>query len=82
MERNMLREYEKTQRLFIRSHGDEEHMDLVERVVAECRQEDTEYDWSYKYDESEWSLNTSQMWRLGARFPEFVGRSVRRIFPL
>ena len=61
MERNMLREHEKTRRVFIRSLGDEEHRDLVERVVAECRQEDTEYEWSYSYDESEWSLNTSQM---------------------
>ena len=66
--------------VFIRSLGDEEHMDLVERVVAECRQEDTEYELSYGFDESEWSLNTSQMWRLGARFPEFVGRSVREMF--
>ena len=57
----MLREYEKTRRVFTRSLGDEEHMDLVERAVAECRQEDTEYEWSYSYDESEWSLNTSQM---------------------
>ena len=60
MERNMLREHEKTRRVFIRSVGDEEHMELVERVVAERRQEDTEYEWSYGY-ESEWSLNTSQM---------------------
>ena len=37
MERNMLRKYEKTRRVFIRSLGDEEHMDLVERVVAEWR---------------------------------------------
>ena len=34
---------EQTWRVFIRSLGDEEHMDFVERVVAECRQEDTEY---------------------------------------
>ena len=61
MERKMSREHEQTRRVFIRSLGDEEHMDLVERVVAECRQEDTEYEWSYGYDESEWSLNTSQM---------------------
>ena len=33
-------------------------MDLVERVFAECRQEDTKYEWSYGYDESEWSLNS------------------------
>ena len=59
---------EQTRRVFIRSLGDEEHMDLVERVVAECLQEDTEYEWSYGYDESE--------------FPEFVRRSVRRMFPL
>ena len=52
---------EQTRRVFIRSLGDEEHMDLVEREVAECRQEDTEYEWSHSYDESEWSLNTSQM---------------------
>ena len=38
---------EQTRRVFIRSLGDEEHMDLVNRVVPECRQEDTEYDWSY-----------------------------------
>ena len=36
MERKMLREHEKTRRVFIRSHGDEEHTGLVERVVAEC----------------------------------------------
>ena len=36
MEQNMLREHENTRRVFIRSLGDEEHMDLVERVVAEC----------------------------------------------
>ena len=46
--------------VFIRSLGDEEHTDLAEREVAECRQEDTEYEWSYTYDESEWLLNTSQ----------------------
>ena len=40
MERKMLREHEKTRRVFIRSHGDEEHTRLVEREVAECRQED------------------------------------------
>ena len=61
MERNMLRQHEKTRRVFIRSLGDEEHMDLVVRVVAECRQEETENEWSYSYDKSEWSLNTSQM---------------------
>ena len=27
--------------VFIRSLGDEEHMDLIERLVAECRQKDT-----------------------------------------
>ena len=47
MERNMLREHDKTRRVFIRSLGDEEHMDVVERVVAECRQEGTEYERSY-----------------------------------
>ena len=52
---------EQTRRVFIKSLGDEEHTELVERVVAECRQEDTEYEWSYGYEESEWSLNTSQM---------------------
>ena len=36
----MLREHEKTRRVFIRSLGDEEHTGLVERVVAECWQED------------------------------------------
>ena len=61
MERNMLQEHEKTRRVFIRSLSDEEHMDLVERVVAECRQDDTEYEWSYSDEESEWSLNTSHM---------------------
>ena len=61
MERNMLRDHEKTRRVFIRSLGDEEHMDLVQRVVAEGRQEDAEYEWSYGYDESEWSLNKSLM---------------------
>ena len=40
MERNMVREYGKTRRLFIKSPVDEEHMDLVERVVTESRQED------------------------------------------
>ena len=55
----MLREHENTRRVFIRSLGDEEHMDLVERVVAECRQEDTEYEWSYSYDESEYLANVT-----------------------
>ena len=40
MERKVLREHEKAKRVFIRSLGDEEHTCLVERVVAECRQED------------------------------------------
>ena len=75
--------YESMNRLGVCSSlGDEEHMDLVERVVAECRQEDTEYEWSYSYDESEWSLTTSRMLRFGALFAAFVGRSVRRMFPL
>ena len=52
---------EQARRVFIKSLGDEEHTDLVEREVAECRQEDTEHEWSHSYDESEWSLNTSQM---------------------
>ena len=81
MERKMLREHEKTRRVFIKSIGDEEHTCLVKRVVPECRQED-QSKWSYSSDETERSLNTSQKWRLGARFTEFVRRSVKRIFPL
>ena len=37
MERNVLRDNEETRRVFIRSLGDQEHMELIERVVAECR---------------------------------------------
>ena len=37
---------QQTALVFIRSLGDEEHMDLVGRLVAECRQKDTEYEWS------------------------------------
>ena len=40
MERKMLREHEKTKRVFIKSLDDEQHTGLVERIIAEGRQED------------------------------------------
>ena len=54
----------------IRSLGDEEHVDPNERMVADCRQDSTKYEWSHGFDESEWSLNTSRMLRFGALLPE------------
>ena len=75
MERKMLREHEKTRRVFIKSlwwwrtHGSRW---MSGRWVSARR---SEYEWSYSYDERERSLNSSQMWRLRARFTEFVRRS-------
>ena len=56
----------------IRSLVDGEHVDPFERVVADCRQDNTRYEGSHGYDESEWSLNTSRMLRFGALFPELA----------
>ena len=68
---------EQNWRVFIGSFGDEEHRELVNRVVVE----DSQVRMVVRYDESGWSLNTSQMLLLGARFPACVGRSPRRRFP-
>ena len=37
---------------------------------------------SHIYDESEWSLITSLIWRFWVPYPELAGRSLRRMFPL
>ena len=38
---------DQTGRVFIRSLGDEEHMELINRVVVECQQKEAKYEWSY-----------------------------------
>ena len=45
--KHVTRGIERARRVFIRSLGDEEHMELINRVVVECQQQEATYEWSY-----------------------------------